>query len=303
MPKLKLYKTSVSTDTDRHLCEFLCSTYTNFGTYKRRKHLNIPEDNLRVQQRLKFLKTVKKSARVDFDDHCRGYGLIPATNIIIPSDHSTSNPEMTIADKENSTIPHADENEFGKVITVQFPNDVLYCVVYPPFKFDGSLQLSIAQDGRSIEKKVLKRIPKDASEIVDPTEHPPGSFEYCLVDAKIHQMKQKLQEWEKIDDEPLLLFGEEMAPYFVDSFGRYHDSYLVDTVEQYVSFYVRTMKSTKEFRLPRVMNAPQARRKPAPGLPPSPQVHFAGTSSNSTCSTASSSHPGNDTDMDEDFVD
>ncbi|CAJ1932131.1 unnamed protein product, partial [Cylindrotheca closterium] len=152
MPKLKLYKTSVSSKTDKHL-------YTE---------------------------------------------------------------EMTL--DEPLKIPHAEKNEFGKSICFKLPNDVLHCTVYPLVRFDDSMEITISPDGKFIEKKLLKRIPKDASELLNGAVDQ-NDLLYASAEAEIRRMKKEMNEWEKVDDDPLLQFGEEMAPFFVDRHGRHQDSY------------------------------------------------------------------------------
>ncbi|CAJ1934590.1 unnamed protein product [Cylindrotheca closterium] len=163
MPKLKLYKTSVSSKTDKHL-------YTE---------------------------------------------------------------EMTL-DKPLK-IPHANENKFGKSICFKLPNKVLHCPVYPLVRFDDSMEITISTDGKFIEKKLLKHIPKDASELLNGAVGQ-NDLLFASAEAKIRRMKIEMNEWEKVDADPLLQFGEEMEPFFVDRHGRHQDSYTLDTVEQAVSF-------------------------------------------------------------------
>ncbi|CAJ1959915.1 unnamed protein product [Cylindrotheca closterium] len=165
MPKLKLYKTSVSSKTDKHL-------YTE---------------------------------------------------------------EMTL-DKPLK-IPHANKNKFGKSICFKLPNKVLHCTVYPLVRFDDSMEITISTDGKFIEKKLLKHIPKDASELLNGAVDQ-NDLLFASAEAKIRRMKIEMNEWEKVDADPLLQFGEEMDPFFVDCHGRHQDSYTLDTVEQTVSFCI-----------------------------------------------------------------
>ena len=137
----------------------------------------------------------------------------------------------------------------------------------------------------------------------------PGTLLYSLVQNTIDEMKQNLPEWERYDDEPLLILDEEMSPNFVDFSGRCTDSYILDEVEQTVSFFLRTMKSAKSQPVPplkkRYPRQHLRARRPIAQAPVRTITTTGNRSSDSTTtnSTVATCNSGEDDMETEDFAD
>jgi hypothetical protein len=269
MSPLKLYKTSVSSATDKSLCEFMLSTNgdSSIRSYKRIMNLSFQEDANQISRRLRFLKEQKKENPDDFLAHCRSYEIFPshpATESDSESDYSSddesfvSKPIVTNKRATTTTTTTSTKllsrntmtvNDFGKRIVVPLPNGLIFCIVWTNVKLDPStLQIKVAKDGYSVIQRIAKPIPFDASELLEEYNWGMDSHHFVVqaLEDATKKMKKAVNETNKWVESPLISLDKEIIGSFVNCRGDKTNTLeaAVDNEgRQRISFFVKTVES------------------------------------------------------------